>query len=134
MGVGRPMAIQMAGNSGMAVAVAISPRGLRQPRRVTDRAGVSGDCANGVAEWLQPLQNGLPLFPIELSQKRPQSLDEGILEQCFAVGFRNKETVQTYVQRLGDFLQRSEAGRHLPTLNARKIRAGHLGARLQLTL
>ncbi len=93
------------------VAVAIRRRGLRQPRRITDRAESSRHCMDVVADGLQPLQYGLPLFPIELPQERPQALDEGIFQQRFAVGFRDEEPVQADVERLGDLLQCAEAGR-----------------------
>jgi len=78
----------------MAAGVAIRRRGLRQPRRITDRAEIDRRCMNVVADRLQPLQNGLPLFPIQLPQERPQSLDERILEQRFPVRLRNEEAVQ----------------------------------------
>ena len=74
---------------------------------------------NVVADRLQPLQDGLPLFPIQLAQERPQSLNERILEQRFAVRFRYEEAVQPDAQRLGDFLQRAEARRHLAAFDAR---------------
>ena len=78
-------------------------RGLRQPRRITDRAEVHRSSADMVADRLQPLQYRLPLFPIKLLQKRTQTLDERILEQRFAIRFRDEEAVQSDVQRLGDF-------------------------------
>ena len=109
--------IRMSG-SDVSVAVAIRRRGLRQPRRITDRAERDRRCMNVVADRLQPLQNGLPLFPIQLAQERAQSLDERIFQQRFAVGLRNEEPVQPDVQRLGDFLQRAEARRHLATFDA----------------
>ena len=62
----------------VAVAVAIRRRGLRQPRRITDRAEIDGRRVNVVADGLQPLQDGLPLFPVQLPQERTQSLDEEI--------------------------------------------------------
>src|SRR5260370_25016429 len=127
------MPIRIAG-SHMPVAVAIPRRGLRQPRRITDRAEVGRQRSNVIADRLQPLQYGLPLFPIQLPQERPQSLDERILQQRFAVGFRNKEAIQPDVQRFGDFLQSAQAWRHLPALDARKIRSRHRRARLQLAL
>src|SRR5437773_2937673 len=55
-------------------------RGLRQPRRITDRAEVHRRCSHVVADRLQPLQYRLPLLPIQLLQKRTQTLDERILE------------------------------------------------------
>src|SRR6267154_2890634 len=106
------MPIRMAGPY-MTVAVAIPRRGLRKPRRITDRAEIRWQRSNVIAYRLQPLQYRLPLFPIQLPQERPQSLDERILQQRFAVGFRNKEPVQADVERLGDLLQRAEARRHL---------------------
>ena len=60
---------------------AIRRRGLRQPGRITDRAEIDRRCMDVVADRLEPLQNGLPLFPIQLAEERPQSLDERILEQ-----------------------------------------------------
>src|SRR5271170_3928358 len=92
MGVRQYVPIRMAWLAD--VAVAIPRRGLRQPRGITDRAESSRDRTDVVADGLQPLQNGLPLFPIQLPQERPQSLNEGILEQRLAVGFRNEEAVQ----------------------------------------
>src|SRR6202043_3907918 len=115
----------------IAIPVAIRRRLLlRQPRRVTDRAERSRNRSNVIADGLEPLQNGLPLLPIQLTQKRPQSLDEWIFQQRFAVGFRNKKTVQADVERFGNLLQSTEAGSHLAALNARQIRARDLGARL----
>src|SRR5271163_2504783 len=78
----------------------IRRRGLREPRRITDRAERNWRCADVVADGLQALQNGLPLFPVQLMQKRPQSLDERILEQRFPVGLRYEKPVQPHVQRL----------------------------------
>src|SRR6266568_391862 len=89
----------------VAVGIAIRRRGLRQPRRITDRAEIDGRHVNVVANRLEPLEDGLPLLPIQLAQKRAQSLDEGILEQSFAVGFRDEEAVQADVERLGYFLR-----------------------------
>src|SRR5882724_9309701 len=125
--------IRMAGPD-VSVPVSIRRRGLRQPRRITDRAEIDRRCMNVVADRLQPLQYRLPLFPIQLPQERPQSLNERILEQRFPVGFRNKEPVQPDAQRLRNLLQRPEARRHLPALDARQIRTRHLRARLQLAL
>src|SRR3979490_1595507 len=118
----------------VAVAIAIPRRGLRQPRRITDRAEIDRCCMNVVADGLQPLQDGLPLFPIQLPQERTQSLDERILEQRFAIGFRNEEAVQADVEGLGDLLERAEARRYLPAFDARKVGARDLRARLQLAL
>ena len=109
----------MAGVSDMPVLpVAIRRRGLRQPGRVTDRAECNRRSVHVIADRLQALQDGLPLFPIQLAQERPQSLDEGIFQQRFAVRFRNEEPVQPDVQRFGDFFQCAEARGHLPALNA----------------
>src|ERR1700730_6090910 len=120
------MAIRMAGpDMTVAIAIAIAIRRrllLRQPRRITDRAERSRNRSNVIADGLEPLQNGLPLLPIQLTQKRPQSLDEWIFQQRFAVGFRNKKTVQADVERFGNLLQSAEAGSHLAALNARQIR------------
>src|SRR5271156_7135901 len=83
MGMRMRMPIRMAGTdmSVVSVAVAISRRGLRHPRRITDRAESNRHCMDVIADRLQPLENRLPLFPIQLPQKRSQSLDERILEQ-----------------------------------------------------
>ena len=87
--------------------VAIRRRGLRQPCRVTDRAEIDRSRVHMVADRLQPLQDGLPLFPIQLTQERPQPLNERILEQRFAVRFRNEEAIQPYVQCFGNLLERA---------------------------
>src|SRR5713226_5816469 len=116
------------------VAIAIRRRVLRQSRRITDRAESDRRCMNVIADGLQPLQYGLPLFPIQLPQERPQSLDERIFQQRFAVGFRDEEAVQADAQRLGDLLQRAKARRHLPAFDTRQIRARDFRARLQLAL
>src|SRR5438034_6938825 len=118
----------------VAVGIAIPRRGLRQPRRITDRAEIARRCMNVVADGLQPLQYGLPLFPIQLAKKRTQSLDEWIFQQRFAVGLRDEEPVQADVQRLGNLLQCAEARRHLAALDAREIGARDLRARLELAL
>src|SRR5215469_6076952 len=99
---------------------------LGQPSRVTDRAEIYRRSYHMVADGLQALQNGLPLLPIELLQERPQSLDEGILEQRLAVRLRDEEPVQPDVQCLADLLERAEAWGHLPALDPRQIRARHL--------
>src|SRR5207253_7695156 len=80
------------------------------------------------------LQDGLPLFPIQLPQERTQALNEGIFQQRFAVGFRDEKPVQADVERLGDFLQRAEARRHLAAFDAGEVGARDLRARLQLAL
>ena len=67
------------------VTVAIRRSGLRQPRRITDRAESCWYCAHVVADGLQPLQDGLPLFPVQLPQKRPQS-------NSGAIHYRNTKT------------------------------------------
>jgi len=97
----------------------IRRRGLRQPCRITDRAEIDRRCMDMIANRLQPFQNRLPLLPIQLPQERPQSLDERILQQRFAVRFRDEEAVQAHVQRFRDFLERAQARRHLPALDAR---------------
>ena len=57
--------IRMAGMSDVPVLpVAIRRRGLREPCRVTDRAESDRSRVHMVADGLQPLQDGLPLFPI----------------------------------------------------------------------
>src|SRR6266849_10309437 len=116
------------------VGIAIPRRGLRQPRRITDRAEVDWRCMDVIADGLQPLQYGLPLFPIQLSQERAQSQDERIFQQRFAVGFRDEEPVQADVERLGDLLQCAEARRHLAAFDAGEVGARDLRARLQLAL
>ena len=118
----------------MPIHVAIRRRVLRKPRRITDRAEIHRCCVNVIADRLQPLQDGLPLLPIQLPQERPQSLDKRILQQRFAVRFRDEEPVQPHVQRFRDLLQRAEARRHLPAFDSREIRARDLRARLQLAL
>jgi len=65
MRVRQRMPIRMAGIR-VTVAVAIPRRGLRQPRRITDRAEIRRQRSYVVADRLQPLQYGLPLFPIQL--------------------------------------------------------------------
>ena len=93
MRVRQRMPIRMTGNARVAIAVAIPRRGLRQPRRITDRAEIRRQRSNVVADRLQPLQDRLPLFPIQLAQERPQSLDERIFQQRFAVRLRDEKTV-----------------------------------------
>ena len=82
MGMRHRMPTRMAGTdmSLVPIPVAIRRRGLRQPRRITDRAESNRRCMDVIADRLQPFQDGLPLFPIQLAQERPQSLDERILE------------------------------------------------------
>src|SRR5260370_24694260 len=133
MGMRMRKPIRMA-DGDVAVAIAIPRRGLRQPRRITAWAASDRCCMDVVADGLQPLQYRLPLFPIQLPQERSQSLDERIFQQRFAVGFRDEEPVQPDVERLGDFLQRAEAWRHLPAFDARQIGARDLRSRLQLAL
>ena len=53
MGMRKP--IRMA-DADVTVAVAIRRRGLRQPRRITDRAEIARRSMNMVADGLQPLQ------------------------------------------------------------------------------
>src|SRR5258708_36440717 len=79
------MPIRMAGTY-MTIAVAIPRRGLRKPRRITDRAEIRRQRSNVIANRLQPLQYVLPLVPIQLHQGQPQAVDERILEQRVAVG------------------------------------------------
>ncbi len=133
MGVRLRKPMRMAG-ADVAAGIAIRRRGLRQPRRITDRAEIDGRHVNVIANRLEPLEDGLPLLPIQLAQKRAQSLDEGILEQSFAVGFRDEETVQADVEGLGYFLQCPEARSHLAAFDAREVGARDLRARLQLAL
>src|SRR5437016_10822800 len=110
--------------------VAIRRRALWKPRRVTDRAEVRRRRVNVIADRLQPLQYRLPLFPIQLPQERPQSLDEGIFQKSFAVGFRDEKAVQADVERFGDLLQGPETRRHLSAFDAGEIGARDLRARL----
>src|ERR1700722_2580416 len=124
----------MAGTDMSAVPAAIRRRGLRHPRRITDRAESNRCCMDVIADGLQPFENRLPLFPIQLPQERPQPLDERILEQRFAIGFRNKEPVQANIEGLGYFLQSAEARRHLAALDAGQVGARNFRARLQLAL
>ena len=77
--------------------------------------------AHVVANRLQALQNGLPLPPFQLTQERPQPLDERILEECLTRRFGNKETIQSDAQGFRDFFQRAEARRHLAAFDARKV-------------
>jgi len=114
--------------------VAVRRRALRKPRRITDRTEVRRRRVHVVADGMQPLQDRLPLLPVELPQERPQSLDERILEQRFAIRFRDEEAVQPDVQRFRDFLESAEAGRHLPAFDPRQIGARDLRPRLQLAL
>jgi hypothetical protein len=87
-----------------------------------------------VADGGQTLQYGLPLFPVQLTEERPQTLNEGVLEQRLAIGFGDEEAIQTDTERLGDFFERSEARRHLSAFDARQIGAGDARASLKLTL
>src|SRR5882672_6485277 len=103
---------------------------LRRCKR-THRPVAAG---NMVADRGQTLQNQLPLFPVQLSQERPQPLDEWILQQCFAVRFGHEEAVQADAKRFGNFFQRSEARRHLAAFDPRQIRPGNPRARLELAL
>src|ERR1700688_34272 len=134
--MGECMSIRMAGPDvtvAVAITVAITIRRrllLRQPRRIPYRAQRGGNCSSVIADGLKPLQDGLPLLPVQLAQERAQSLNEGIFEERFAVGFRNKEAVQADVQRFGDFFQSAETRSHLATLNARQVGTRNLGARL----
>ena len=60
-----PNAIRMA-RSNMPGHVAIRGRALRKPSRVTDRAEVRRCRMNVIADGLQPLEDRLPLLPIQL--------------------------------------------------------------------
>ena len=71
MSVRHRMPIRMTGLRDVAVAIAVPRRSLRQPRGITDRAESSRDRTDVIADRLQPFQNRLPLFPIQLSQERP---------------------------------------------------------------
>ena len=94
MRVRQRMPIRMAGNRQMTIAVAIARRGLRQPRRITDRAEIIRHRSNMIADGLQPFQDGLPLLPIQLPQEWTQSLDEWVLQKRLAIRFRDEETIQ----------------------------------------
>src|SRR5262249_22238341 len=92
----------------VSVAVTTSRGRLGQASGITDRAEICRRYrADVVADRLQPLQDRLPLLPVQLAQERPQTLNERILEQRFAVGFRNEEAVQSYVERFRNFLERA---------------------------
>jgi hypothetical protein len=72
MSMRQRMPIRMARLRNMTVAISVSRRGLRQPRGITDRAEISRrNRVNVIADRLEPLQDGLPLFPIQLPQERP---------------------------------------------------------------
>jgi hypothetical protein len=114
--------------------LAVRRLGLRKPLGITDRPEVRRRGVNVIADGVQPLQDRLPLLPVQLPQERPQSLDERILEQRFAIRFRNEEAVQPHVQRFRDFLESAEAGRHLPAFDPRQIGTRDLRPRLQLAL
>src|SRR5579864_620566 len=66
-----------------------------------------------LANRLQPLQDALPLRPIELTQERPKALNERILQDCFTIRLGDEEAVQAYTQSFGDLFQSAKAGRHL---------------------
>jgi len=67
MSMGQRMPIRMARLRDMTVAIPVSRRELRQSRGITDRAEISRrDRGNVITDRLEPLQNGLPLFPIQL--------------------------------------------------------------------
>ena len=129
------------------MAVAWTSLRRMEPRRVRDASTIgTGSLRLGpqvavailaphvVADGLQPLQDGLPLFEIQLPQERPQPLNERVFHQRLAVRLRHKEAVHPHAQRLGDFLQGPQAGRHLPAFDARQIRTRHARAGLQLAL
>src|SRR6516225_8250879 len=90
--------------------------------------------AHVIANRLQPFQNALPLGPIELSQIRPKTLNERVLQHRFTVRFGYEKAVQANAQRLGDFFKCSEAGGHLATFDPREVRTGNARAGLQLAL
>jgi hypothetical protein len=63
----RHQPIRMAGVTDVPVlAISIRRRGLRQPCRITDRAQIDRSRIHVIADRLQALQDGLPLFPIQL--------------------------------------------------------------------
>ena len=70
-----------------------------------------------LADRLQPLQNALPLCPVELSQVRAKTLDERIFENCLPICFRYEEAIQSDTQRFGNFFKRAETGSHLSALD-----------------
>ena len=79
MGLRGDQPIRMAGMSDVPVLpVAIRRRGLREPSRVTDRAESDGRSVDVIADRVEPLEDGLPLFPVQLAQKGTQALDERI--------------------------------------------------------
>src|ERR1700743_1886293 len=117
------------------VRVTTSRRRLGQASGITDRAEIGRRYrADVIADRLQPLQDRLPLLPVELAQERPQPLNEWIFEQRSAVRFRNEEAVETNIQRFRNLFERAEARRHLSAFNARQIGTRNLRPRLQLTL
>src|SRR6266849_2611156 len=67
---------------------------LRQPRRVSNGPDVDRRCGNMATDGLQPLQDGLPLLPIQLPEERPQPLNEWIFQQSFAIRLRDEEAVE----------------------------------------
>src|SRR5690242_5965839 len=93
-------------------------RHLRHLRFMHRHRRAQRTAAHVIADGLQPLQNSLPLRPIELTQKRTQTLDEWIFEERLARGFRHEEAVQPNAQSFGNLLERAEAGGHLPALDA----------------
>ena len=106
MGWRRHQPIRMAGVTDVPVlAITIRRRGLRQPSRVTDRAKVDRGGIHVIADSLQALEDGLPLFPVELAEERTQPLDERILEKRFAIGLGNEEAVEANIESFGDLFE-----------------------------
>src|SRR2546422_6881721 len=62
-----------------------APRQLRYLHRLRSRTKVNVAGGNVVADSLQPLQDPLPLLPVQLSQIGPESLDERIFQQRLAI-------------------------------------------------
>src|SRR5580658_3206702 len=91
MRVRQRMCVRVTGVRDVSIAVTASRRRLGQASGITDRAEICcRHCADMIADRLQPLQDRLPLFPVELPQEWAQPLDEWIFEQRFAVRFRNE--------------------------------------------
>lgn len=116
----------------------LTPGHLRNPiclrRGRSQRRSLHGVRADVVADSLKPLQNGLPLRPIQLAQERPEALNERVLENRLSVRFRNEEPIQAHAQSFGDLLKRAEAGCHLAALYTREIRARNTRTGLELAL
>src|SRR6202034_1959064 len=78
--------------------------------------------ADVLADRLQPLQNALPLRPIQLPQERTKTLNERILEYRFAVCLRHEEAIQSDSKCFSNLFERAEAGGHLSAFDTGQIR------------